>query len=82
MTTKPTAEKVGRKTKLSVPDLLKGLRALEERRILAARAVDDAVAMLRSPDAEGWCLASWSEVGEALGLSKQAAQQRYSRKGL
>lgn len=82
MSSKTTSEKVGRKTALSVPALLKGLADLEERRTLAARAVDDAVSILRSPDSEGWCLASWSEVAAALGITKQAAQQRYGRKGL
>jgi hypothetical protein len=82
MTITGKPEKVGRKTKLSVPDLLKGLSGLEQRRHLASRAVDDAVAVLRSPDSEGYCLASWQDVASALGITKQAAQQRYSRKGL
>lgn len=82
MTITKTDKKRGRPTAASVDNMLKGLRAANETMLAAEKRVHDAVAILRSPDSNGWCLASWQEVGDALGISRQAAQQRYSRKGL
>lgn len=62
--------------------LLAELHAMNVRLENLQTAVNDGVATLRSPDTEGWCLATWDEVGAALGISRQAAQQRYSRRGL
>ena len=63
---------------VTLNDLRKAVAALHT----AQRRVDDAIAMLRSPDVDGYCIASWSEIAEALGMTKQGAQQRYNRKGL
>lgn len=43
----------------------------------AQQRVKDAVAMGRASDLDGHCALSWEEIGQALGVSKQAAQQRY-----
>jgi hypothetical protein len=43
----------------------------------AQQRVKDAVAMGRASDLEGHCALSWEEIGRALGVTKQAAQQRY-----
>lgn len=79
-----TTEKIkkrGERTQVSVASLLSGLEKMERQRKLAEDRVDDAVAMLRSPDSEGYCLASWQEIADALHLSRQGAQQRYARRG-
>lgn len=82
MTTTEKKKGRGRPPALTVPDMLKGLRAANETALAAQKRVNDAVSILRSPDVNGHCLASWDEVGAALGISKQAAAQRYHRRGL
>lgn len=82
MTGTKTETKRGRPTAASVDNMLKGLRAANETLLAAEKRVNDAVSILRSPDVNGYCLASWQEVGDALGVSRQAAQQRYNRRGL
>lgn len=57
---------------------LNKLRALALKLMLTQKEIEDLVAVLRSPDMDGYCEASWSEVGEALGITKQGAQQHYS----
>jgi hypothetical protein len=56
---------------------LEVLCALAELRSLADRRIGDLVTILRGhPSA-----CSWSEIGTALGISPQAAQQRYRKAG-
>lgn len=63
-------------------------RALAQLNKLAMqrRALDDLmndhVAVLRAADMDGHCEASWQEIGDALGITRQAAQQKFARRGL
>lgn len=59
-------------------DALKKLRVRVQEMWNLESEIDGLVAVLKSPDFDGRCLATWTEVGEALGISRQAAQQRYS----
>lgn len=58
-------------------DKLNKLRTLRIKRDLLEREIRDLVAVLRSPDMDGWCEASWADIGKSLDVTKQAAQQRY-----
>lgn len=49
---------------------------------LAQQRVDDAVAVLRSPDSNGYCLASWQEIADAIGGTRQGVTAYYRRRGL
>lgn len=82
MTTDKDKIQRGSRSARSVASLLSGLKDMEKQRAFAAARVDDAVSILRSPDADGWCLASWQEIADALGITKQGAMARYKRKGL
>lgn len=62
--------------------MLSDLAAGERKRRLAEQAVDDLVGMLRAEALDGTCLGSWEAIGSALGITKQAAHQRFRRKGL
>lgn len=48
-----------------------------ERRLLD-QEIDNLVAVLKTTDLDGCCLATWSEVATVLGVSRQAVQQKYS----
>lgn len=53
------------------------LREAADKRRNLTHWIDDAVLALRSPDMDGRCEASWQEVADALGVSRQAAWQMY-----
>lgn len=55
------------------------LQQKAEQRKTLTRWIDDAVLALRSPDMDGRCEASWQEVANALGVSRQAAWQMYRK---
>jgi hypothetical protein len=57
---------------------LRRLAVLAARRLHLDAEINGLVAMLKSPDLDGRCEATWTEVGNALGITRQAAQQRYS----
>lgn len=66
---------VGRRAAYDVdalPLLADLAREVEETLAAAARACHD-------PKAEGTCSWSWADIGRVLGISKQAAQQRFAR---
>ena len=44
----------------------------------AKASIDGLVWLLRRPDEDGSCLATWRQVGEALGVTGQSAQERYA----
>lgn len=50
--------------------------AESKRRQLQAR-IDELVAVLRTPDMDGKTMATWAEVAEPLGITRQSAQARY-----
>lgn len=56
---------------------LERLRHLHRRREHLETEIDGLVALLRSPGTDGMCEATWAEIGEALGLTKQGAQMAY-----
>jgi hypothetical protein len=56
---------------------LSRLAALADQRRHLNQEIDALVLMLRSPDMDGACEASWQEVGEALGVTKQSAHRMY-----
>lgn len=60
-----------------VAAVLKYLSALAESRRNVNREIDGIVLALRSPDLAGGCAASWQELGDALGVSKQAVWRAY-----
>lgn len=62
--------------------MLSELVLLEQHRRRAEQKVDDLVCMLRAEALDGTCLGSWEAIGSALGITKQAAHQRFRRKGL
>lgn len=45
----------------------------------AEQRLKDAVCMARASDLDGHCALSWHEIGNALMITKQAAQQRFSQ---
>jgi len=58
--------------------MLNQLERLAHRRALLEEEIDGLVAMLRSMGLDHQCAATWQQVGDALGVTKQAAQQAYS----
>ncbi len=58
-------------------DPLRALRAAHALRIVLDLGEGDAVRHARQARKTGSGIYSWSEIGEALGISKQAAQQRF-----
>lgn len=56
---------------------LKRLAKLAASRSHIEAEMDALVGVLRGPDMDGKCEATWREVGEALGLTPQAVQQRW-----
>jgi hypothetical protein len=56
---------------------LKRLHKLGEDRRNLQREIDGLVSMLRSPGTDGQCLATWAEVGAALGVTRQTVQEKY-----
>lgn len=56
---------------------LKELQNLVTRRDNLSKQIDDLVSVLRSPDMNGECEATWTEVAFALGVTRSAAQQKY-----
>lgn len=60
--------------------MLKDLMAAKIALNNAQRRVDDAVAMGRASDLEGHCALSWQEIGQALGVTKQAAMAKYANR--
>lgn len=56
---------------------LKWLSESADRRRLLNQAIDDVVLALRSPDLEGGCAASWQEIADALGVSRQSCWRMY-----
>lgn len=56
---------------------LERLSALADRRSAVDDEMTDLVLMLRSPDLVGTCAASWQEVADALGVSRQSAWRMY-----
>lgn len=62
--------------------LLTHLRYQAEALALAQKRLDDAVAVCRTADIEDNCLVGWAAIGQVLGITKQAAQQRYRRRGI
>lgn len=63
---------------MSTQAKLNKLRALALKNKLLHREIADLVAVLRSPDMDGFCEASWAEIGEALDITRQGAQQHFS----
>lgn len=59
-------------------DLIAAKIALDNAQLRVA----DAIAVLRTPDMDGYCLASDTAIGEVLGISRQAVQQWCKRRGL
>lgn len=57
--------------------MLSRLAALVARRESLETEIDGLVDLLKSPDMTGQCEATWQEVATALGVTRQAAQQRY-----
>jgi len=62
---------------MDTQDKLKLLADKVAQRKVLTQWIDDAVLALRSPDIDGRCEASWQEVADALGVSRQAAWQAY-----
>lgn len=56
---------------------LRRLAALVARRSALDAEIDGVVSLLRSPAMDATCEATWQEVGDALGVTKQAAQKAY-----
>lgn len=56
---------------------LERLSVFADRRSSLNQAIDDLVLALRSPDMDGRCAASWQEVADALGVTRQAAWRMY-----
>lgn len=56
---------------------LNKLAHLAQQRVLLEQQMADLVGVLRSPNTEGYCDASWADIGSAIGTSRQAAQQRF-----
>lgn len=67
---------------MNTQEKLTKLAALQKKRRQVEHDLDQLVLELRSPDLSGHCEASWQEVGQALGVSKQAAHQMYRRGAL
>lgn len=82
MTTSTKKKMTAAWNKLTPAEALAELAQLEEARAQATLLVDQLVLLLRSPDLDGFCPCSWSEIADALGVTRQAAQQRYGRRGL
>lgn len=80
MATTKNKSKTSAWSKLTPDQALVRLAELETVRIAASHDVDQLVLILRTPNLDGFCPCSWAEVGKALGISKQAAQQRYVRR--
>lgn len=57
--------------------MLKQLNKAANELRMAEQRVTDAVSMVRAKDLDGFCAASWEDIGHALGTTKQGAQQRY-----
>lgn len=57
--------------------MLRRLTVLAERRRNLRKEIDGVVFMLKSPGLDGHCLATWTEVGQALGVTRQVAQRTY-----
>lgn len=64
-------------TPTEVTKALKTITRLKDQRAAALAEIDGIIAILRSGDTDGRCLASWVEIGDALGVSKQTVQTRY-----
>lgn len=56
--------------------LTKLARLAAQRRNLDTE-IDGVVAMLKTPALDGYCAATWEQVGAALGVTRQSAQERY-----
>lgn len=52
---------------------------LVQQRRLAKQEIDALVLLLRSPGLDGACSSSWQDIGDALSITRQAAQQYYDR---
>lgn len=53
------------------------LKQKAAQRKMLTQWIDEAVLALRSPDMDGFCEASWQEVADALGVTRQAAWRMY-----
>lgn len=53
------------------------LRDLANRRMHINKEIDNLVAVLASPGLDGYAQYTWRQIGLALGVSPQAAQQKY-----
>lgn len=62
--------------------LLVQLGNAERLRKRHAQVAADTVAMLRAEDLDGSCLGSWEAIASQLGITRQAAQQRFNRLGI
>lgn len=60
-----------------VEKALTSLSIYADKRRNLNRMIDDIVLVLRSPDLEDRCAASWQEIADALGVSRQAAWRMY-----
>lgn len=62
-------------------DKAKGLKKLRDagyRRKWLLADIDQTVRMLRTPGLDGHCEATWKEIADALEVTPQAVQKRYS----
>ena len=64
-------------TTYTLEQRLHHLSVLADERRKVNQAIDQLVLTLRSPDLLGRCDASWQEVADALGVSRQAAWRAY-----
>lgn len=58
-------------------DALRRLSVLADSSRRLNNEIDHLVLMLRSPDLHGGCAASWQEVADALGVTRQSAWRSY-----
>lgn len=76
--TKYRTETEERRRALLLRDLMKAKTSYDN----AVRRLEDAVGICRAPDLDDSCLVSWDDIGRVLGITKQAAQQRFARRGI